>query len=123
MRFRGTAGGAGGGVRLVMEVDTGPNPLGACALARAADGGGQGFVLACPSPTSGEVQVLDLQMQRKPGGLNSAQAGGGAGPLRRPSDWLLGLEPTRARVGRPRAYFCWWANPKGCEQLRFLFKF
>jgi hypothetical protein len=46
-----------GWVRQVMEVDTGSNPLGACALAAQEADGGRGFVLACPSPTFGEVQV------------------------------------------------------------------
>ncbi|CAN6200222.1 unnamed protein product [Urochloa humidicola] len=44
------------GVKQIMEVETGPNPQGACALAQA-DDDGQGFVLACPTPTIGEVQV------------------------------------------------------------------
>ncbi|CAL5085375.1 unnamed protein product [Urochloa decumbens] len=44
-----------GVVKQIMEVETAPNPLGTCALAQA--GGGQGFVLACPSPTIGLVQV------------------------------------------------------------------
>ncbi|KAJ1279207.1 hypothetical protein BS78_04G137700 [Paspalum vaginatum] len=41
--------------KLIMEVDTGPNQAGACALALV--DGGQGFVLACPTPTVGEVQI------------------------------------------------------------------
>ncbi|WVZ67018.1 hypothetical protein U9M48_016161 [Paspalum notatum var. saurae] len=46
------------GAKLIMEVETAPNPLGACALALVDDGaGGQGFVLACPSPTIRETQI------------------------------------------------------------------
>ncbi|KAL6896901.1 hypothetical protein ACP4OV_007473 [Aristida adscensionis] len=45
-------------VRRAGEFDTGPNPLGVCALAAANGGGGGGaFVLACPRPARGEVQV------------------------------------------------------------------
>ncbi|KAL6657161.1 hypothetical protein ACP70R_004941 [Stipagrostis hirtigluma subsp. patula] len=42
-------------VRRTGEFDTGPNPLGVCALAQT--GGGRAFVLACPRPARGEVQV------------------------------------------------------------------
>ncbi|KAL6657160.1 hypothetical protein ACP70R_004940 [Stipagrostis hirtigluma subsp. patula] len=44
------------GVRPVVEVDTGPNPLGACALVQV-DGGQPEVVLACPSPPIGWVQI------------------------------------------------------------------
>lgn len=44
-----------GVMKRILEVDTGPNPWGACALALT--DGGQSFVLACPSPARGEVQV------------------------------------------------------------------
>jgi hypothetical protein len=37
-------------------------------------------------------------MKWQPRGLLSAQEGDGAGPLGRPSHWLLGLEPMRAQV-------------------------
>jgi hypothetical protein len=40
-----------------MKVDTGPNPLGVCALAQVEVKGGRAFVLACPSSTIGEVRV------------------------------------------------------------------
>jgi hypothetical protein len=44
-------------------------------------------------------------MKQQSRGLNSAQAGCGTGPLRQPSRWLLGQEPTRARIGGRRPAF------------------
>ncbi|XP_062189195.1 autophagy-related protein 18a-like [Phragmites australis] len=44
------------GVKRTNGFDTGPNPLGLCALAQV-DRGAQAFVLACPLPAKGEVQV------------------------------------------------------------------
>ncbi|WVZ75355.1 hypothetical protein U9M48_023415 [Paspalum notatum var. saurae] len=41
--------------KLIMDVHTGPNQVGACALALV--DGGQVFVLACPTPTVGKVQI------------------------------------------------------------------
>ncbi|KAK3151323.1 hypothetical protein QOZ80_3AG0244420 [Eleusine coracana subsp. coracana] len=42
----------------VMEVETGPNPWGACALAQTTTtDGGHSFVLACPSLVGGDVQI------------------------------------------------------------------
>jgi hypothetical protein len=41
--------------------------------------------------------AIDGGGAQRPRGLNSAQGGCGAGPLGRPSHWLLGPEPTRAQ--------------------------
>lgn len=46
---------SGRAVKRCLEVDTGPNPLGVCALAEARDG--KTVVLACPRPAKGQVQV------------------------------------------------------------------
>ncbi|OEL14203.1 Autophagy-related protein 18a, partial [Dichanthelium oligosanthes] len=46
------------GMKRTMEVDTGPNPLGVCVLALAQAHGREAFVLACPRPAKGEVQLL-----------------------------------------------------------------
>ncbi|KAK3147542.1 hypothetical protein QOZ80_3BG0283610 [Eleusine coracana subsp. coracana] len=47
-----------GVVKRVMEVETGPNPWGACALAQTTTtDGGNSFVLACPSLVGGDVQI------------------------------------------------------------------
>jgi WD40 repeat protein len=46
---------SGRAVKRCLEVDTGPNPLGVCALAEARDG--KTVVLACPRPAKGQVHV------------------------------------------------------------------
>jgi hypothetical protein len=63
------------------------------------------------------------EIHRRLRGLETAQAGCGAGPLRRPSRWLLGLEPTRARVRDRGPVFAAGPKTADCEQLRFTFKF
>lgn len=45
----------GRAVKRCLEVDTGPNPLGVCALAEARHG--RTVVLACPRPAKGQLQV------------------------------------------------------------------
>jgi hypothetical protein len=64
-----------------------------------------------------------VAMQRKPRGLVSAQAGGVAGLLWRPSRWFLGLEPRRLRAdGRGPAICCWVVSVHR-EQCNLPFKF
>jgi hypothetical protein len=102
-------------------------------LCWAAGGGGEnegilGFqgssALYTPPISVGAFSSVDLRstaaMHQRPRGLISAQAGGSAGPLCRPSRKVVGPGAHAGGVGRPRAGFSCWAEPADREQYQFL---